>query len=224
MSTLPLTDTIHPNVSFSSGTLLAKKLKQSWVEAQKIKSQWKAQKRKEGIATKSSQIEELVADHQENDAAPELSDEAESEEEVSHERRGTTLSTAFEESSEHKEGPTADIVDDAMESGSSVRHTGSSPSKRQQQMLPDYIMTHPPSLRDLQRQAYSQSSLHTFKSGHRGSDTRRGSQTATGRGRGRGSAASSQRGRGHARGRGRGQPDMRLRMNAMLEKIKRDYT
>ncbi|KAI0725155.1 hypothetical protein C8Q72DRAFT_786029 [Fomitopsis betulina] len=152
----------------------AKKLKQSWVEAQKIKSQWKAQKRKEGIA-KSSKIEDLVADHQENDAAPESSDEAESEEE--------------------------------------------------QQTHQDHTITHPPSLRDLQREAYSKSSLHTFKSGQRGSDARRGNQTATGHGRGRGGAASPQRGgRGYSRGRGRGQPDMRLRMNAMLEKIKRDYT
>ena len=30
-------------------------------------------------------------------------------------------------------------------------------------------------------------------------------------------------GQGLQRGRGRGQPDMRLRMNAMLEKIKRDF-
>ncbi|KAH9926172.1 uncharacterized protein B0H18DRAFT_855669, partial [Fomitopsis serialis] len=44
----------------------AKKLKHSWVETQKIKSQWKAQKRKEGIVTKSSQIEALVADHHED--------------------------------------------------------------------------------------------------------------------------------------------------------------
>lgn len=224
MRTPPSTDTIHPNASISLGTILAKKLKQSWVEAQKIKSQWKAQKRKEGIA-KSSKIEDLVADHQENDAAPESSDEAESEEEVSHAQaqRGTTLSTASEGTSEDEEGSVAGSVNHAMES--SVRHAGPPQPKRQQQTHQDHTITHPPSLRDLQREAYSKSSLHTFKSGQRGSDARRGNQTATGHGRGRGGAASPQRGgRGYSRGRGRGQPDMRLRMNAMLEKIKRDYT
>lgn len=78
-----------------------------------------------------------------------------------------------------------------------------------------------PSLRDLKREAYSRTSLHTYKSdplhkrvsrgGGRGGHSDRG---RGGRGgRGRGPLPSS---------RGRGQPDMRLRMNVMLEKIKRD--
>ena len=62
-----------------------------------------------------------------------------------------------------------------------------------------------PSLRELNKQAFSRSALHTYKS--------RGSGGKSGRG--------GERGRG-ARGRGRGQPDMRLRMNAMFEKIKQD--
>ncbi|EED79534.1 predicted protein [Postia placenta Mad-698-R] len=40
----------------------AKKLKRSWVEVQKIKSQWKAQKRKEGLVTARTQLTQLVAD------------------------------------------------------------------------------------------------------------------------------------------------------------------
>ena len=166
-----------------------------------------------------------MADHQENEAASESSDGAESEksEEMSHERRGAAPSAALEESSEDDEGSVAGSVDNAAHP--SMRRAGPSQSKRQQQMRPDSAMADPPSLRDLQRQAYSKSSLHTFKSGHRGSDARRGSHaTAQARGRGRGGAVIPQRGRGHAGGRGRGQPDMRLRMNAMLERIKRDYT
>lgn len=67
------------------------------------------------------------------------------------------------------------------------------------------------SIRELNQLAYSRSSLHSYKSQHR-----HGDQSSRGRGRGRGRGSSSQRGRG------RGQPDMRLRMNAMLEKIKKD--
>lgn len=61
-------------------------------------------------------------------------------------------------------------------------------------------------VRDLTRQAYSRENLHTVKSDPLGRHP----------GRGR----SSQGGRG--RGRGRGQPNMKLRMNALLEKIKMD--
>jgi hypothetical protein len=61
-------------------------------------------------------------------------------------------------------------------------------------------------LRELFRKAYSRESLHTYKSDplHRG---------------GKGRPAQH---RGGKKGTGRGQPDMRLRMNALLEKIKRD--
>lgn len=60
-------------------------------------------------------------------------------------------------------------------------------------------------LRELFRKAYSRESLHNYKSDplHRG----------------KGRPAQH---RGGTKGTGRGQPDMRLRMNALLEKIKRD--
>ena len=60
-------------------------------------------------------------------------------------------------------------------------------------------------LRELFRKAYSHESLHTYKSDplHRG----------------KGRPAQH---RGGTKGTGRGQPDMKLRMNALLEKIKRD--
>ncbi|EIW51705.1 uncharacterized protein TRAVEDRAFT_136591 [Trametes versicolor FP-101664 SS1] len=38
----------------------AKKLKQSWVETQKIKSKWKAQKRKEGLVAPRAQLEHML--------------------------------------------------------------------------------------------------------------------------------------------------------------------
>jgi hypothetical protein len=68
-------------------------------------------------------------------------------------------------------------------------------------------------VRDMMREAYSRASLHTYKSDslHRG---RSGSS--------RGDKA-SYRMTGE-RGRGKGQPNMKLRMGAMLEKIKRDYS
>jgi hypothetical protein len=73
----------------------------------------------------------------------------------------------------------------------------------------------PLSLRDLTREAYSRSSLHTFKSDPL--NRRRGDNRGRGRGEGRG------RGKGAHRGEMRkGQPNMKLRMDAMLEKIKRD--
>ena len=61
------------------------------------------------------------------------------------------------------------------------------------------------SFRELSRKAYSRESLHTYKSDplHRGKGRPTLHQSGT-------------------KGTGRGQPDMRLRMNVLLEKIKRD--
>ncbi|KAJ4488043.1 hypothetical protein J3R30DRAFT_888525 [Lentinula aciculospora] len=65
-----------------------------------------------------------------------------------------------------------------------------------------------PDLRELTRKAYSRDTLHTYKSDPL---NRRGGANG-GRKNGRGGT------------RGRGQPNMKLRMDAMLEKIKRDFT
>jgi hypothetical protein len=77
------------------------------------------------------------------------------------------------------------------------------------------------SLRELQKQAYSPATLHRYKSrplhhskgriDPHGTRTPESSRKRDSRG---GSRNLSRRG---------GQPDMRLRMSAMLEKIKRDY-
>ncbi len=76
-----------------------------------------------------------------------------------------------------------------------------------------------PSLRELNNLAYSRSSLHNHKS----NSSNRHQSTSGPPQKSRGRGASSYRGGERGRGRGRGQPDMRLRMNAMLEKIKRDF-
>ena len=79
-----------------------------------------------------------------------------------------------------------------------------------------------PSLRELQKQAYSPATLHHYKSRPlhhtKGRMAPRGTRTPESsrkRDVGGGSRNPSRRG---------GQPDMRLRMSAMLEKIKRDYS
>ena len=75
-----------------------------------------------------------------------------------------------------------------------------------------------PSLRELQKLAYSPATLHRYKSHPLHHSTRHGtraSELSRKRGVGGSKRNSSRRG---------GQPDMRLRMSAMLEKIKRDYS
>ena len=79
-----------------------------------------------------------------------------------------------------------------------------------------------PSLRELQKQAYSPAALHHYKSRplhqNKGRKTPHGTralESSQKRGVGGGSRNPSRRG---------GQPDMRLRMSAMLEKIKREYS
>lgn len=79
-----------------------------------------------------------------------------------------------------------------------------------------------PSLRELQKQAYSPATLHHYKSrplhhpkGRNAPHGTRTPESSRKRDVGGGSRNPSRRG---------GQPDMRLRMSAMLEKIKRDYS
>jgi hypothetical protein len=70
-------------------------------------------------------------------------------------------------------------------------------------------------VRDMTREAYSRASLHTYKS-----DPLHRNRSRGGSSRGDGVTIRTAGGRG----RGRGQPNMKLRMGAMLEKIKRDYS
>ncbi|KZT09476.1 uncharacterized protein LAESUDRAFT_646696 [Laetiporus sulphureus 93-53] len=190
----------------------AKKLKQSWVEVQKVKSQWKAQKRKEGIITKGRQLEELVANEQEV-----ISDLEEGDDELRQDSGSAAESGAEERSRNEEDGNEGDSAE-ASEDASSPRMK---PPSAKETRTKESTEEKKPTLRDLQRQAYSRTSLHTHKSdplhSRRGADASRGTSSG-GRGRGQ------ERGRGRGRGASlRGQPDMRLRMNALLEKIKRDF-
>lgn len=187
----------------------AKKLKKLWVEKQKIKSKWKAQKRKEGIVTRRDDITTTSTSQPEEAGA-----DNESEDDENVEDPHTNSTPVPESEPELTPAPP--------------------PKRKKLSKGADEVEEEPekPSLRELQRQAYSPASLHHYKSDplhrHRGRGggsfgNRGGRGGGSDRGRGsRGGRGSN--GRGQSRGRGRGQPDMRLRMSAMLEKIKHDMS
>ncbi|KAJ6630628.1 hypothetical protein B0H10DRAFT_1774026 [Mycena sp. CBHHK59/15] len=140
----------------------AKKLKQTWVQNTKVKSRWKAEKRKLGLGGSTER-----------------------------EQDGADVETAVEtRSKDEKE----EVVARAPPSALSTKK----PARRAQAAEPEPDAG--PSLRDRTRAAYSQTSLHTYKSDPFGTTRRRGGRT------------------------GRGQPDMRKRMGVMLEQIQRDFT
>lgn len=171
----------------------AKKLKQTWVENVKIKSKWKAQKRKEGTFSSTSlQAADHDGDSRElEEGGTEGSDSDEQVDEVTDEEPLPRKST-LHPSRSHIHPELAPKI---------------APKPRQTEKAEEAPK---PSLRELTREAYSRSSLHTFKADPL--NRRRGS-AAQQRGGGRGR---------EARHEGRGQPNMKLRMDAMLEKIKRD--
>lgn len=152
----------------------AKKLKKTWVNTKKIKSKWKAEKRREGLATGSNLVERISEEG-------ELSDDL-----------------TGDEADGRNEG--ADLLPTRTDRKDSSREEGPQAEKER-------------SLRDMTREAYSQSSLHTYKSDPLSRRRRREEGVRGGRG---------YRGTGAPAGRGRGQPNMKLRMEVMLEKIKRD--
>lgn len=171
-----------------------------------MKSKWRAQKRKEGLAGPRAHLEQLVDAEQEQRQA-----DGEEEDHVS-------------ESSDNDD-PEADEQSDD-ESGDETSEDEASPPRKplpiskpkSKKDKPPTKEDERPSLRDLERQAYSRSSLHTHKANPLG---RHKGVESNNRGRGGRGGRGGQTGRG--RGRGRGQPDMGLRMKAMLERIKQDY-
>ncbi|KAL1944491.1 hypothetical protein VTO73DRAFT_2921 [Trametes versicolor] len=211
----------------------AKKLKQSWVETQKIKSKWKAQKRKEGLVAPRAQLEHML-DTPADKAGQ--SDEEKDDEALSQTSSADRASEEGEEESEDS-APEEDAADEIPSTSrpstsrpatsrpntsrlSTSRPPTARPTVPKPRRRPGGAPEKPEeklTLRELQDKAYSKESLHHHKShplkGHKapaGSRGRRG---------GRGG-----NGRGAPRGRGGGQPDMGLRMKAMLEKIKQDLT
>ena len=183
-------------------SLVAKKLKKDWVTKQKTKSKWNAQKHREGIVTQrdalshSGTLGDPLKTPQSSVAREEkemCTDEAESDEQ--------------DDEPHHSSGDEAVPIAPVKENKQKVRNQEEDDTSTG------------PSLRELQRQAYSPAALHHYKSrplhhskgriGPHGDKILR--KTAVG-----GDARNrSQRG---------GQPDMRKRMSAMLEKIKRDYS
>ncbi|KAF8352317.1 hypothetical protein F5887DRAFT_24363 [Amanita rubescens] len=142
----------------------AKKLKKTWVQTAKIKSKWKAEKRKAG----------LLPHAQLTQAADNLSGGQEEAKE-SDETSSLVASSNREEQKQHEAPPPKRPV-----------HVGDNRIAGQ-------------SARQLAKQAYSPSSLHTRKSKH------------------------GRSGRDEGRVGRKGQPDMKLRMSAILAKIKQDH-
>ncbi|KAJ7083839.1 hypothetical protein C8R43DRAFT_1052090 [Mycena crocata] len=142
----------------------AKILKQAWVKNTKLKSKWKAEKRKSGLGRSHTQEKEIVGD-------------AEVEAEVE------APETAVQERAPTPPPPP--------------------PKKRERRNQSDAeSLTATPTLRDRAREAYSKTSLHTYRSDPFGKRERGGKAGTT----------------------GRGQPNMKKRMDVLLETIKRDFT
>ncbi|KAJ7470623.1 hypothetical protein FB451DRAFT_1038155 [Mycena latifolia] len=142
----------------------AAKLKQAWVQNAKLKSKWKAEKRKLGLG-----------------APPKEEDEADDDAEQPEARESET--------STHARAP--------------IPPPPPKKRTRRAQFNPtEAESSGAPTLRDRAREAYSQTSLHTYKSDPFGK-RQRGAKTGTV---------------------GRGQPNMKKRMDVLLETIKRDFT
>ncbi|KAG6896130.1 hypothetical protein C0992_010171 [Termitomyces sp. T32_za158] len=180
----------------------AKKLKQAWIENKKIKTKWKAQKLREGITPQQPDELKERDEEDQNDAGLGTDDsERDVSEGVGHEE---TVSEPEEKPAPKKS---------TLHPSRSHIHPELAPSKtnkkKRSRVSEDDPSLQPLSIRELTRQAYSRESLHTFKAGQR----RSGGAQAHGGGQG-----SGRRAPGGVTG--RGQPNMKLRMGAMLEKIK----
>jgi len=185
--------------------LVAKKLKRDWITKQKTKSKWKAQKHREGIVTQRDALS-----------------------------RSGTLSDPFrtpqsavvrEERSTRADEAEIDEETDGSHNSSGDEPALISPVQKDKQKMrrqEEDVANAGPSLRELQRQAYSPAALHHHKSHplHH-SKGRIGTHDARIHGS---SQKKANAGESRNRSRRGGQPDMRLRMSAMLEKIKRDYS
>jgi hypothetical protein len=174
----------------------AKKLKKAWVEKNKIKSKWKAQKKKEHLAT-SSKLDLPVYDE---------------EEKGQDDRDDVQLAVEIsgEQPRPHLHPSRAHIHPEPPFKHSKARIPNVASTKKQKVSREDSQAMEVPSLRELKREAYSQSALHTLKSDPL-KKREQGKRGGGSRGRGNGFVE-----------KGRGQPNMKLRMNVMLEKIKQN--
>ncbi len=182
---------------------VAKKLKKVWIAKQKTKSKWKAQKRREGIVTQRDALSRAATL-----SGPHIA----SQSSVSHQEQDTPVDEGesdqngdVEESQNSSEDEPPLTKSGQKLHGQEDGSTGAGPSEPQ-------------------KQAYSRATLHHYKSrplhhskgrmAPHATDTRIPKSSRKG-GVETGLRNPSRRG---------GQPDMRLRMSAMLEKIKRDYS
>jgi hypothetical protein len=163
------------------------------VEKTKIKSKWKAQKKKEDLAT-SSKLDLPVYNEEEREDNSDCDDVQ------------LAVEVSGEQPRPHLHPSRAHIHPELPVKHSKARIPEAAPTKKPK-TLEDSQAVEPLSLRELKRKAYSQSTLHTFKSDplkKRDQGKRVG-----------GSNGFTER--------GKGQPNMKLRMNVMLEKIKQDF-
>ncbi|KAF9246262.1 hypothetical protein BU15DRAFT_70369 [Melanogaster broomeanus] len=165
----------------------AKKLKKSWIENKKLKSKWKAQKRKEGLLRESAPRSEgnPGQDYEET-------------------KSGSDSDTPSQSHSDYPEDDLA--TSERTLAAPQKEHSAATPSNAQK------------TFREQKRQAYSPGSRHTPKVDpldRNKASASRGISHRTRGGRGGGFAD---------RGRNKGQPNMKLRMNIMLEKIQRDFS
>jgi hypothetical protein len=205
----------HPHL-LTLRSLPARKLKKEWVERAKIRSRWKAQKRREGIVSLRSgkfpqEGEDQRQERDGHDTGSEGSVHSDSDS-ASAEQPGTAFGGP-PDSDSNKLSPQSPPP---RSPGTRQKKLGKQRQRPRRDNAPIRDATtgsndeKKSSVRDLFQKAYSKSSLHTYKS----DPFKRGQNSHHNRGRG-----SSNKTRGGAPSRGRGQPNMKLRMNAMLAKI-----
>lgn len=170
----------------------AKKLKKEWVIKQKIKSKWKSQKRREGIRSQPDTSSQI----------PQPSSSS-----LREERNVSTDDAGI--------GEDGDEVQQRSEDEPAPASSIQQSEQRPREQRTDAPSTGP-SLRELQRQAHSPASLHHYKSRSLRHPKNRAVSNDVPIRRREASIGAPKRGRGG------GQPNMRLRMTAMLEKIRRD--
>lgn len=191
-------------------------MKKSWVEVQKIRSEWKAQKKREGLITRLPQAKGHDPKVSEgNEEMSEDSSDGGGDHEMDQLESGSSGGEEIEEQNSPKGKDHSRTLRGEARSERRGQTTTSRPSGREATSSlgkPVDGMKEGPSLRELHNQAYSRSSLHHYKS-------RTGRRTTNGNPHNRDRDSND-----HQQRRGRGQPNMRLRMTAMLEKIKRDLT
>lgn len=180
-------------------------MKKTWIDNKKIKSKWRAEKRKEGLISGPS-VPSPQPGSEEEAVAVEEDEEDEEDEDAA-------VADTHSDAQEETDRPAPTPVPTRQNSSRIDRkhhHTKDVPEEKT-----------PDSLRELTREAYSRASLHSFKADPLGRHKGRGGANQRG-GRGGGRGRGDMGRGGPAMGVGRGQPNMKLRMGAMLEKIKRD--